>query len=361
MTSWGYPRYSVYRVADPTKRVMHDTVIPVFQKSTGGAYSGIVPGAIWYAPGYIIFNTPLDVTYILRVHTGDYLTPSLLAGCINRSFNDKTTTQEKTCYGDTTIRRQPTIDDWDSKLDVLHCKVQAELLTSGGNANSHVHLYHRPGGVAGNGVTYTVINPGAPGSIAVSVVGSAIQVTSAYAIGAMTSTANDVIAALNANTAVQALGVVAVRPPTETGLGIVAALGITDLAGGVDLPDFTALKGAPIVVLFYDNYSAGNMWAGYGLVGQLDWSGSPKDLVKASLSISGTDESMHRVKETFGLYGMDTPTPTPTPIPAPTNPGNEVLMLPETEPTPFIPNPGPVIEPSSLKARDQENEDNLPL
>lgn len=327
MTVYGFARYTVYRIADPTKRVIHDNAVPVFKLQTGGSgsFNVITPGQIWYPAGYIVLSAAAGPTDVVECASGNYWTPFLCFGCTSRSFNTKTASEDITCYGDTALKRFPTIDDWDAKLDAFFAAMQASYLTTGGNANSHVQLNHELGGTAGNSITYAVVNPGGTNGLAVTVTGPAIQVSAATSVGAIISTSAQVVAAINASVGVIALGVRASIPAGEDGTGVVAALGATPLAGGLDPIAFKALKGSRIVVIFYDNYSSGNMFVGYGNVDQVDWAGTPKDLVKDTLTITGAEYPLYRVKETFGLFGGMKVY------------GDDILKLPGIEPAPFIP------------------------
>lgn len=282
-------RHTVYKISDTDKATMHDNEVPVFQYQDGGVgeWATLTPSEIWYEVGYIILSTPLESDDVVRCHTGHYLTLNQLFGCASRGPTNKTTTQECTCYGDTAIKRWPLQDDWSDKLDVFYAAMQAELQTTGGATNSHLLVRHIAGGTDGNDVSLEMENPGGDGSLSISVSVAAITVTLARASDVITSTAIDVIQALNQDLDVQALNVRAEVPSGEDGSGLVAVLSHTHLAGGKDPIDFTALKGSDVVMRYYDNYEEGVMWCGKALLEQIDWSGDPGNWVKCSLSVSG--------------------------------------------------------------------------
>lgn len=86
-------------------------------------------------------------------------------------------------------------------------------------------------GTGGNSITVTLVDPGGDGSLGVDVDGKDIVVTLAYATGAVTSTAAQVIAAvLEHDTASQLVSVA--NKTGSSGAGVVAAVAKTNLAGG---------------------------------------------------------------------------------------------------------------------------------
>lgn len=104
-------------------------------------------------------------------------------------------------------------------------------------------------GVLGDGVTVAYINAGASKPLVVSVSTLAISVQLATnGGGTITSTASDVMAALNANTDVQKL-IVASLAPANTGAGLVTALTATNLASGVSSTNVMT-TGAGIITTF---------------------------------------------------------------------------------------------------------------
>jgi hypothetical protein len=84
-------------------------------------------------------------------------------------------------------------------------------------------------GTAGNAVTIRLIDPGADGSLSISVVGTAISVTLAYATGAVTTTASQLVTAINGDVSASAL-----VAASGSGASPLTALVTTHLAGGVD-------------------------------------------------------------------------------------------------------------------------------
>lgn len=150
----GRARYTIYRVTSAAKRMMVDSVDPVFQVNFNSAGWITMPSCwanIWYGTGYIdlsgmalltnysydgylnstldaYLNSDLEKTALVaadsvRCHTGKYLAPIEVLGCGTRSFEEKDTSQDITAFGDTAIARFPTISDWSGKLEVFQDSV----------------------------------------------------------------------------------------------------------------------------------------------------------------------------------------------------------------------------------------------
>ncbi len=293
----GYARYTVYRIEAAAKRIMNDTAVPVFQKQTGGEgeWSTLAASDVWYGAGYIVVSA-LNSADKVRCASGKYLTPSAIFGCTTRKFTTKTEMIDATVYGDAAVIRHPGVDDWDATLEVLFSKVRAVVLTTGGADNSHIQGTHIPGGVAGNGGTLTFADTD-QGTLTVAVAADDITVDLETALGSPISTADEVIAALNADLDVRALGHYYKRAESETGEGVVAASGPFTFAGGLDEIDFAAMKGTRRAFRLYNGYADGDMWVGFGFVSDVDWIGGPKDLTKAGLTIQGSGYKLYHVVE----------------------------------------------------------------
>ena len=104
-------------------------------------------------------------------------------------------------------------------------------------------------GLLGDGVTIAYVNAGASKSLVVTVTTLAISVQLATdGSSVITSTANDVMAAINAHTTAKTL-VVATLAGGNTGVGLVTALTATHLAGGA-APSNIMTTGAGIITTF---------------------------------------------------------------------------------------------------------------
>jgi hypothetical protein len=287
LTALGIPAHSVYEIIDPTKRYLNDNVAPVF-KVNG---SVVAPSSIEYVGGRIYLATPAANPYTVICYSGNYLTVTQFIGASAHKFNDLCKTQDVTCYGDTAIQRFPVEDDWNMTTDVFYAKMKAFYLSTGGNANSHILFEDQAGGTAGNDKTIAIVDPGAPGSLSVAVSGSDVTVTAAYAAGAITSTANDVAKAINEYAACKALKFQAFIPQTESGKGIVAALGSPHqhLAGGLDEQDFATIKDAhtKLVTIIYAPLASDIRWEGFAYISQIAMTGKPGEVVKGALTLEG--------------------------------------------------------------------------
>lgn len=84
-------------------------------------------------------------------------------------------------------------------------------------------------GTAGNSITIRLIDPGVDGALSIAVVGTAITATLAYATGAVTTTATQLVAAVNANVDAAALVLA-----SGSGASPLTALSATPLATGAN-------------------------------------------------------------------------------------------------------------------------------
>lgn len=110
---------------------------------------------------------------------------------------------------------------------------RATLTTALAGSNNDVTLLAKTPGTAGNSIRLGIVVAGASTALSVAVAGSDITVNSATSAGAAaTSTAKQVIEAINAHAGASAL-VWAQDAPGSDGTGVVAALSYTNLAGSV--------------------------------------------------------------------------------------------------------------------------------
>ena len=295
----GYPRYTVWRIAESTKRMMNDSTAPTFQFDNEGAgeFAALTPTEIWYPSGYIYVASGLDADDVVRCHTGKYVVATEIFGAMNADFEDKNEMQDVTDFGKTARERFPGLDDWNATIESFVAAKCAEISSSGGAANSHVRVLHRTGGTAGNSITID-FQDNDSAALSVSVVANAITVDLDTSEGSPISTADEVIAAINANTDVQALGVYAMRASGETGAGVVADSGPYTLAGGAAELDFGGMKGVKQVFAFYRDYDAGLMYVGFGYVDSVTGAGDPSSPAKARLAVSGHHYPLRHVVET---------------------------------------------------------------
>ena len=296
----GYPRYTVWRIAESTKRMMNDSTAPTFQfqdEGGPGEFAALTPTEIWYPSGYIYVASGLNADDVVRCHTGKYVVATEIFGAMNADFEDKNEMQDVTDFGKTARERFPGLDDWNATIESFVAAKCAEISSSGGAANSHVRVLHRTGGTAGNSITID-FQDNDSATLSVSVAANAIAVDLDTSGGSPISTADEVIAAINANTDVQALGVYAMRASGETGAGVVADSGPYTLAGGAAELDFGGMKGVKQVFAFYRDYDAGLMYVGFGYVDSVTGAGDPSSPAKARLAVSGHYYPLRHVVET---------------------------------------------------------------
>ena len=112
--------------------------------------------------------------------------------------------------------------------------VKASLSTTGGNANSNIKFESVGSGTAGNAIKVAMLNTGNSKPLEVTVVNDEVRIQVATnSGGAITSTAAEVIAAVNGSLAVKGILTAAVVGE-QTGVGVVAALSATALYGGAN-------------------------------------------------------------------------------------------------------------------------------
>lgn len=104
--------------------------------------------------------------------------------------------------------------------------------TTRGTTNSGITITAKVAGTGGNSISYAQVVSGNSTPLSVSVVNNAITVNVATdATGVATSTANQVITAINGSVAASAL-VIASLPATSNGTGVVTASAAANLTGG---------------------------------------------------------------------------------------------------------------------------------
>lgn len=111
-----------------------------------------------------------------------------------------------------------------------------------GSTNSQNVFTSKLDGTEGDDVSVELINPGTTSSLAITVTGTDISVTLAYATGAITTTAAQLKSAIEGNASANAL--VSVTNGVGNGTGLKAALTKTNLSGGVDAEAAALTKGA---------------------------------------------------------------------------------------------------------------------
>ena len=291
LSTAGYEKYTVYEITSASKRYLSTSTVPVFEADVGGngIFATVTPTKIEYAGGRIYLATARGVNDVVRCHSGKYFTTitPLLGASVSR-LTYSPTLVDVPLLGDTYVRRVPTVTDWTFSVDVYKCRGQAEFSTSDG-ANKDLTFYHEPGGTAGNSYTIKLTDPGGAGSLSVAVAGTDVNVTLASsAVPALTSTANDVMALVNADGACADIGFRAKLAANSIGTGIMTDQAKTSLAGGLAAQDHTAKKGVKLIAIFYTSTSADARYEGYCYLETEDFAYDPKGVQMETLNFKGT-------------------------------------------------------------------------
>lgn len=289
MTAQGYPRYTVYEITAPGKRYLSREELPIFQADAGGngSFTTIV-GIIEFAGGRIRLSTPRGSSDVVRCYSGEYYTTiTKVFGASVSKVNNTSALVDVPLLGDVYVRRWPTLKDFDVTLDNFMVFTEAEVTTTADAVNGHLTFQHVAGGPAGNNITVEIINPGSSSPLNVSVSGNEINVILEYDTSP-TSTAYDVLNAVNVNPECKALGVVARMPSGSTGLGLMAdSGGPLALTGGLDAESFYALYNVPLIMMLYVDETSDTRMEGYCYIESEDWSFDPKSVVTENLSFKG--------------------------------------------------------------------------
>lgn len=150
------------------------------------------------------------------------------------------------------------------RVEFTDAKVAATLATGTEGGNNGITWAAVRGGVPGNSITVALVNPGGTGALSVAVSGKAITVTLGRTSGTITSTAAQVITAIQASVAASAL-VTVDDTGASTGAVAVGAVAATNLAGG-----------------------RGSRWTLPGIVQEDSFTMDPNDALKASFGIKIT-------------------------------------------------------------------------
>jgi len=291
LTAEGYTAYTVYEITDATKRYLPRTETFVFQADTSGdgKFATITPTKVDYPGGRIYLSAARNSDDVVRCSSGKYyttITPLLGASVSRLTFGPQLV--EVPLLGDSYVRRFPGVTDWTFSVDAYKCKGVAEYTTSLAGTNNDLIFYHAPGGTAGNSITIELSNPGADSPLSVAVAGNVVTVTLAYASGAVTSTANDVMALVNSNGKCVTLGFRARYAPGNVGTGKMATTGgAKALTGGLNAQDHTAKKGVELIAIFYYSTSGDARYEGYCQFETEDWTFDPKSVQIEALTFKG--------------------------------------------------------------------------
>jgi hypothetical protein len=296
MTSMGYQRYTVYEITDPAKRYLDRAVVPVFQADSGGDSNfKAITGTVEYAGGRIVLATPRGSADVVRANSGSYYTTiTKIFGASVSKIGASHNLVDVPLLGDAYVRRKPTVRDFDLSVDSYMVLTQAEALFDDGPANADLVFRHLPGGTAGNAYTVEINDPGKDATLSIAVTGTDVVIELAYATGAITSTAVQVMSAINSDPACRAIGLGAYLPGTTTGSGKMVAEGPLTLAGGLDANDFEALYGTPLIVTLYVNTTNDTRMEGYAYIETEGYTFDPKNVVMDTLTFKGDGPLYYR-------------------------------------------------------------------
>ncbi len=291
LSAWGYPARSVYQITTAANRYLARSAVPTFEVDDGGGFDPLVPAEIQYAGGVIILSTPLAGAYTVRCATGTAYTTTtnLIGGSVARMTTGPTLV-DTPILGDTYARRVPAVTDFSFTLDAFAVNTCAAYTTTGGNVNSHVTYTHTPGGTTGNSYTVNMVDPGLAGqSLSVTVAAKAITINLATdGAKAITSTANQVISAVNNSSGCNYIKVHANKVGAETGAGVVAATGgAKSFTGGLDITDHTLKFGVTLIVEIYFSTTADSRLEGYCYLESLGDTFNPKGVITENLTFKG--------------------------------------------------------------------------
>jgi len=290
----GNPAYTVYEITDESKRYLKTDEVPVFQKKIAGAGEWITITdirEIQYPGGRLVVNTPLGSTDTVQCLSGHYMTVTQIYGTSVTKISDKTTMKDITCIGDSAKMQFPTITEFSISADIFYVGICANKdITMESGTNNSIILVHQPGGISGNDISFEIAPAAGASELLINVTGNDIVVIPAStAVPAITSIANDVIAALNSDASVIRLGIVATAKAGETGLGIVTNYEHTHLAGGLNPADYAATKAAknPLIITIYSKVSSDIRYEGYVFIESIDSDLAPDDVIKQSITFTG--------------------------------------------------------------------------
>ena len=278
LTSQGYAPHTVYEITG-VKRYMVPGSTPVFQFDTGGDhnYVAVTPYKTEMCGCRIFLSTARGATDVGRVHSGNYMTLAMLAGMLNWKVNDGKKFDEVMIMGADCPKNYPVYKNWSADIESLIVGTQATRTIG------NITLTHEPGGVGGNSIYTTVVDPGA-GDNALSIAVTALEIVINLETddGDLVTTEAELLEALDSSLAVRNLGVVATM--TGDGSPVVAAQAHTHLLGGLDASSYTS--DSTLVVVLYSNTVTHRRREGYGKITNWDPDSDPTKVNRQKITIN---------------------------------------------------------------------------
>lgn len=295
LSSEGYPRYTVYEITDATKRYLKDNVAPVFEQDQGtSTWITLTPSVIQYAGSRIFLSSALTSGTAVRAASGHYFDYAQCLGASDWKLDMSWETEKAMHLGDSVPAACLMHKNWTATVGAYWALTQATLSTSMVGDNNDIVLTHEPGGTSGNSITLELNDPAAPSqSLVVTVTGTDIVVDLATdGTSTITTTAAQLVAALNGSDAVLALGVTAAYKAANDGTGVVTDMAHTHLSGGLDAVDLTS-EDNKIIAIFYDTYSSDRRYEGFCVIKGNSISIDPGKLIKQSLTLESCGSPLY--------------------------------------------------------------------
>lgn len=257
------PRYSVYEPVSAAFRHLDDAVTPVFQYKLGGTGSWLsIVGTVRveYPDCRIYLSTPLVAADTVQMTSANVITPTMVAGVENLSFDASWETIKKMFLRDTAKRTILKNKAWTASAELTMVNTCAAYTTAIGG-NSDITWTHTPGGLAGNDISIEYLAP-AGSTLSITITGNAIVVQPGTA-----STALQLVVLAARDALLKELGVTADLKAGTTGADALATVAHTHLSGGLNPIDYTGINGAAGIVTavaeFYSDYDNDVRWVDY--------------------------------------------------------------------------------------------------
>lgn len=259
------PRYTVYEITSSTYRLLDDSVTPTFQYNVGGTSSWTSLTSNIFKTEFpdcrIYLTTALGSADTVRMASGNYIPRSFVYGALNWSGDFSWETKKIMALRDTaktTIMKEKV---WTASAELAMSAQCAMLTTALTGSDNNLTFTHTAGGTYGNSITVTIATPSGS-TLSITTSGTDITISPGTA-----TTAKEVMALWWKTGAVKDLNVTCVLKAGEAGAGAMAAMVKTNLAGGLNPTDYTAINGTAgittAVAEFYSDYDNDVRWVGY--------------------------------------------------------------------------------------------------
>jgi hypothetical protein len=281
----------LYKVTNPAKQYW-DPASTTAIKDNGSAVSPIF---IEYTGGYVLLpSTPVGPV------TSDfsYFAAAQVGGVKGFDLDIQMVTEDAGCIGDLGSKPEPLHTKWTMKADRFFVDNRASLLTSMSGANNDMILVARKQGVLGNAISLEMLG-GNNKTLGVTVPtpGEIVVQLGTNSGGTVTSTTNEVRAAIYANLAAMFYLDSILNAGGDDGTGNPTVLAHTHLSGGLD-PDWLTrmLAGSKVAVVAYIDNTAGTLerFEGMGEISGLSEEMIFGKLTTEPITITGWDRiAMH--------------------------------------------------------------------